>query len=302
MDQPIKSMRIAPLSAVLALAAMTAACGGGGESGTTVEIPPPPGFTVITGGNYIDVAGLAIVATNRVQFVADVIDAAFETVIQSSDVPGTYPCVYAGTVAFSKAGSSYTFTVTNCDTIVAGARVLLQSGSMRVDNPVIQTTSVGTSTVGYFLTSAAVTFNNAAFIESGATSIFAGAANLSSTVTSPTTAVARTTGASLTVQRAGRTDSYRNIDVTGNVTLFSGNSITAGSLTLSSPRAPGVLSFNANAPRATVSAIDNSQSILSTNNSVDFTLEFALAGAVQNSTTGSTSAGPLALAISRALQ
>lgn len=97
MDQPIKSMRIAPLSAVLALAAMTAACGGGGESGTTVEIPPPPGFTVITGGNYIDVAGLAIVATNRIQFVADVIDAAFETVIQSSDVPGTYPCVCAGT-------------------------------------------------------------------------------------------------------------------------------------------------------------------------------------------------------------
>lgn len=164
---------------------------------------------------------MAIVAATRIQFVADVVDAAFETAVQTNGVAGTYPCIYSGTVGYTRSGSTYSFTVNNCDTSVGGRRVLLQSGSLRVDNPVVQTTSAG-----YFLTSAAVTFINARAVEAGATSTFGGSASLSSTVTSPTTAVGTTTGATLTVERAGRTDIYSNINVTGNFTL-TGNRITS---------------------------------------------------------------------------
>jgi len=260
-------------------------------------VAPPPQGSVISSANYLDVAGVAIVAAARIQFVADVVDAAFETAIQTSGIAGTYPCVYSGTVGYTRSGSTYIFTVNNCDTAVGGRRVLLQSGSLRVDNPVVQTT-----TAGYFLTSAAVTFNNARAVEAGAISTFGGSASLSSTVTSSTSAVATTTGANLTVERAGRTDNYSNINVTGNATLTNGNLITSGSLTVSSPRAPGVLTLSAASPTLTASAADNSQSILSTIDYVNYTLQFATGGTVQTTSTGNVNSGPLAQSIDRALQ
>ena len=284
----------------LALVAISSlvACGGGGDAADPVApVPVPPGSTIITPDNYVDVAGLAIVAGLRVQFVGDVVDAAFETAIQTNGIPGTYPCFIGGTVGYSVAGSTYTFTVNNCDTIVGGRRVLLTSGSLQVTNPVVQTTSAG-----YFLTSAGVTFNNARAVESGAISTFGGSANLSSTVTGPRTAVGTTTGANLTVSRAGRTDTYSNINVTADVTLDNGNRITNGSLTLSSPRAPGVLSLSTAAPTLTVAATDNSQAILTSSDYVNYTLQSVVGGAVQASTVGNVDSGPLAQAITRALQ
>jgi hypothetical protein len=278
--------------AVLAIA--VAGCGGGGGDDPA---PPPPQASIITNANYIDVAGVAIVAANRLQFVVDVVDAAFETAVNTNGIPGTYPCFNSGTVVYTRSGSSYTFTVNNCDTQVGGARVLLQSGSLRVDNPVVQTT-----TAGYFLTSAAVTFNNARAVEAGSTSIFAGAANLSSTVTSATTANGTTTGASLTVERAGRVDSYTNINMTAAITLIS-NRITGGSLTLSSPRAPGVLTLSApSSTSLTATAADNSQSLLTSGDYVNYTLQFATGGAIQATSSGNVNSGPLAEAIARALQ
>jgi hypothetical protein len=277
-----------------ALAIAVAGCGGGGGDD---PVPPPPQGTIITSANYVDVAGVAIVAVNRLQFVVDVVDAAFETAVNTNGIPGTYPCFNSGTVAYTRSGSSYTFTVNNCDTQVGGARVLLQSGSLRVDNPVVQTT-----TAGYFLTSAAVTFNNARAVEAGSTSIFAGAANLSSTVTSATTANGTTTGASLTVERAGRVDSYTNINMTAAITLIS-NRITSGSLTLSSPRAPGALTLSAaSSTSLTATATDNSQSLLTSSDYVNYTLQFATGGTIQTTSPGNVNSGLLAQAIDRALQ
>jgi hypothetical protein len=285
----------------LLLSSVLSGCGGGDSPVTTEEITPPSGSAVISNTNYVDVSGVAIVAGLRIQFVTDVVDSAFETALQTSGIPGTYPCVFSGTVGYTVMGSTYTFTVNNCDTVVGGRRVLLQSGSLEVSNPTVQTTSVGTS-VGYFLTSAAVTFNNARTVEAGATSIFGGSANLSSTVTSPTTAIGITTGANLTVSRAGRTDSYSNINVTANLTLDNGNQITNGSLTVSSPRAPGVLSLSAAQPTLTASATDSSQAILTTSDYVNYTLQSAVGGAVQSASTGNVNSGALAQAINRALQ
>jgi hypothetical protein len=229
--------------------------------------------------------------------VADVVDAAFETAVQSRDVPGTYPCIYNGTVGYIKSGATYTFTVNNCDTAVGGRRVMLQSGSLRVENPVVQTTSAG-----YFLTSAAATFINARVMEAGVSSTFGGSASLSSTVTSPTSAVATTTGASVSVERAGRTDNYSNVNVTASVTLTAGNLITSGTLTVSSPRAPGVLTLSAATPSLTVTATDNSQSVISTTDYVNYTLQYLNGGTVLATSTGSANSGPLAEAINRALQ
>lgn len=160
----------------------------------------------------------------------------------------------------------------------------------------------GHSQASPILTSAAVTFNNARAVEAGAISTFGGSASLSSTVTSSTSAVATTTGANLTVERAGRTDNYSNINVTGNATLTNGNLIASGSLTVSSPRAPGVLTLSATSPTLTASAADNSQSILSTGDYVNYTLQFATGGTVQATSTGSVNSGPLAQSIDRALQ
>ncbi len=229
-------------------------------------------------------------------FIVDVIDAAFETVIGTGDRPGTYPCVYGGTVAFSRAGTSYTFNVSNCDTVVGGRRTMLVSGAMRVDNPVVQTTAAG-----WFLTSAAIRFDNAVAIEAGTPSTFAGSGPLSSTVVSPTSAVGTTRSSSLSVERAGRTDAYTDVDVVSDVTL-SGNSVQSGSMTLTSPRAPGVLSIVANVPTTTSSATDRSQSVFVTADGVNYTLRFALDGVDQETTNGNSLAGPLALAIARALQ
>lgn len=280
----------------VALALAAAGCGGGGGDGND-DAPPPNTGSSVTAANYVDVAGVAIVAANRLQFVVDVVDAAFETAVRTSNVPGTYPCIYSGTVAYTRSGSSYTFTVNNCETLVGSARVLLQSGSLRVDNPVVQTTAAG-----YFLTSAAVTFTDARAVESGASSIFAGAANLSSTVTSSSTATGTTTGASLTVERAGRVDRYSNINVTASVTL-NGNRITGGSFSLSSPRAPGSLTLSASSSTVlTASAADNSHSILSSSDYINYSLQYSSGGAVQATTTGNVNSGPLAQAIARALQ
>lgn len=285
-----RSLTVALLSLVLA------GCGGGGS-----DTPPPPAppllqSSTITSATYVDAAGLAIVAARRIQFVGDVVDAAFETAIQTSGVAGTYPCLYGGTVGYTQSGSTYTFTVNSCDTLVGGNRVLLQSGTLRVDNPAVQTTSAG-----YFLTSAVVTFNNARAVESGATSTFAGTANLSSTVTSATTATSTTTGASLSVERAGRTDTYTNINVTANVSLTT-NVITAGSLALTSPRVPGALTLSASGTTLTAVASDNSQSVLSTTDYLNYVLQFVTGGTVQATTTGNITSGELAQAINRALQ
>lgn len=287
---------------------MSVGCGGGdsaisGDTGASGPLTPStPVATIVTNDNYIETAGLAIVAVNRAQFALDVIDAAFEVAINSRDVPGTYPCIYSGTINYTRAASDYLFSVVNCDTIVAGKRVLLQSGSIRFENARVQTTFVPPSITAFFLTSATVTFNNATFIESGVPSSFAGTLNQSSTVTSPTTASGRATAVRFTVQRAGRTDSYSNIDVAANVTLFSGNQLTAGSLNFSSPRAPGDLLFKVSAPAVTASGADRSQLKLTTSNNVDYVLEFSGAGLVSETAIGNTNSGPLALAISKALQ
>lgn len=292
--------RLACSISVALLIATFGGCGGGepsGEAGGSIPAPGvPPSATVITKDNYIDVAGLAIVAGNRIMFIVDVIDAAFEAVIGTGDRPGTYPCVYGGTVAFSTAGTSYTFNVSNCDTAVGGRRTMLVSGAMRVDNPVVQTTAAG-----WFLTSAAISFDNAVAIEAGTPSTFAGSGTLSSTVVSPTRAVGTTRSSSLSVERAGRTDAYTDVDVVSDVTL-SGNSVRSGSMTLASPRAPGLLSIVANVPTTTSSATDRSQSVFVTADGVNYTLRFALDGVDQETTNGNSLAGPLALAIARALQ
>jgi hypothetical protein len=253
-------------------------------------------------GTLIETAGLAIVALNRAQFTLDVIDAAFEVAINSRDIPGTYSCIYSGTITYTKTASNYIFSVVNCDTIVAGERILLQSGSIRFENPIVQTTFVAPSTIGFFLTSAVVTFNNATFIESGVPSSFAGTINQSATVTSPTTAIARGTSARIAVQRAGRTDSYSNIDITTIATLFSGNTVTGGSFNFSSPRAPGDLSFNVSALTITVSSADGSKLKLTKSNNFDYTLERSLSGSISETTTGTVASGPLAFAIAKALQ
>lgn len=281
---------------VVILVSVLAACGGGSSDTPPPPTSPLPQSSSITSTNYLDVAALSIVAARRIQFIADVVDAAFETALQTNGVAGTYPCSYSGTVGYTQSGSTYTFTVNNCDTLVGGTRVLLQSGSLRVDSPVVQTTSAG-----YFLTAAGVTFNNARVVEAGATSTFGGAASLSAIVTSATTATSTTTGTSLIVERAGRADTYTNINVTTNVSLSS-NVVSAGSLTLSSPRAPGTLNLSASGTTLTATASDNSQSILSTTDYLNYVLQFVTGGTVQATTNGNVNTGELAQAISRALQ
>lgn len=280
----------------LLLSSVLTACGGGGSDPASPPATPLPQPSTITSATYIDVAGLAIVAARRVQFIADVVDAAFETALQTNGVAGTYPCRYGGTVGYTQSGSTYTFTVNNCDTLVGGARVLLQSGSLLVDSPVVQITSAG-----YFLTSAGITLDNAQVTESGSTSTFGGTANLSATVTSATTATSRTIAPSLTVERAGRADTYTSIDVTTSVSLAS-NVVSAGSLTLFSPRAPGTLTLSASGSTLTAAASDRSQSTLSTTDYVNYVLQFASGGAVQAMTNGNINSGELAQAIGRALQ
>lgn len=282
--------------------AVLAACGGGGSSADPSVTPPvTQGATIITTDNYVDVAGLTIVAVNRLRFLQDAIDAAFELILNTSDIPGTYPCPFGGTLTYAKTGLDYTFSASSCDANIAGERVLLQSGSMSVGSPVVQTTSLGTA-VGYFLTSATITFNAVAVVEKGVVSTVSGSTNWSAVVTSPSTAAGRTTGASLTILRAGRADVYTDINVTGIASLFDGNSITGGSMTVSSPRAPGVLSVTANGTTVTSTAADNSQSVLSSDNEIDFSLQFAIAGATQASSSGNTLTGPLAQGVSKALQ
>lgn len=176
---------------------------------------------------------------------------------------------------------------------------MIYSGSMQVIDPVVETT-----TSGYFLRSASITFSDSTVSEAGGTTSFSGSINLSSTVTSPTTAEVHGTG-SLDVVRAGRTDSYRNIDVALLSTLNFGNIVRNGSLSLSSPRAPGALSLSAVAGSPdilTASAADGSRSILATNDGISFSVTFETASGTQESTNSTVHSAPLATAITRALQ
>lgn len=291
-------MRI--LHMVMPVAALLASCGGGGggdDSGGGSPPPPSGGSPIITGSNYLDAAAVAYVAATRLEFANDLIDAAFETVLYSFDTPGTYPCAYGGTVSYTRSGPVYTFTVANCDTDIGGERGMLPSGTMRVTNPVVQTTSAG-----YFLTSAAVALDNAAVLESGAVSVGSGSATLSSVVTSATTATGTTSGAVLSVVRAGRTDSYTEISVTSHVSAYDGNTLTGGSFRLTSPRAPSALTVTATSTSLTSKAADNSQATLSTSDGVTYTVQHIVGGVVQATTTGTTQSGVFAQAIARALQ
>lgn len=288
------------LCALFSVVTLLAACGGG--SGGSDVAPPSQsggsgGSTVISSSNYLDAAAVAYVAASRLEFANDLIDAAFEIVILTSNVPGTYTCTYGGTVSYSLTGSIYTFTVSNCDTDVGGERILMPSGTMTVADPTVQTTRAG-----YFLTSAAVTLSNANFFESGAVSTVTASANLSSTVSSDTTAVGTTSGASMSVSRAGRTDSYTEADVTSNVDLYAGNTLTGGGFKLSSPRSPGDLTVAATTSSLRVTATDGSQAVLTRTSTSDYTIELIVDGVVQASVTGSDQSGPFGEAIVRALQ
>ncbi len=298
----IRIMSLARHAGLVSCIGLVAACGGGGggntdggDSGGSGQ-----GTTVINANNYIDVAGLAYVAAVRIEFVADLIDATFQTVIDTNDVPGTYSCAYGGTLSYSKSGNSYIFSASNCDTSVAGSRVLIGSGSMKVDNPVVVTTSPGI----FFLTSAAISFSNASVQEAGATSVFSGNVNMAATILNPATSSVRGVG-NLDVHRHGRTDSYSNLDVSLLATPYR-NEITGGSLTMTSPRAPGPLAMAATTSSSTVSltatANDNSRATLSTTNGMAFTIDVVTGGIMQGSTVSNSGSPPLSSAIERALQ
>ena len=289
-------MRAVPL--IFFLAFLIAGCGGGSDdSGDGSSPPPPGGSTIITSSNYLDAAAVAYVAAARLEFANDLIDAAFETVLNTFDIPGTYPCLYGGTVSYTRSGSVYTFTVANCDTDVGGQRITMPSGKMTVKDPVVQTTSAG-----YFLTSATTALTDAAFVESGAVSVGNGSANLSSTVTSSTTASATASGGTLSILRAGRTDSYTQINVTSSVTLFNGNTLTGGSFKISTPRAPGALTVSATSTSLTATAGDNSQVVLTTADRVNYKIEYVVGIVVEATITGNAESGEFAEAIARALE
>ncbi len=117
----LKGLAMRPLYALISVVTLLAACGGGGGGSDHSTLPPTGGSggsTTISTSNYLDAAAVAYVAASRLEFANDLIDAAFETVILTSNTPGSYTCTYGGTVSYSRAGSIYTFTVSNCDTDV----------------------------------------------------------------------------------------------------------------------------------------------------------------------------------------
>jgi hypothetical protein len=205
-----------------------AGCGGGDDSPALPTTPTtPPANLQINGTNYLDAFAVSSLGAVRILLIADAIDSAFEAVIDSNDVPGTYPCAAGGTLTLTKNGTARTLTVNNCN----DGFVLYVSGSLTSPNAVAQT--FGSVTL---LLSGDFTMSNVVYriLDDTVTETINGAVNVQRRADLSITA----TGA-FSALRNGRADNYGNI--TGQSTI---------------PDASGAVdvanfSFSVNSPRFT---------------------------------------------------
>jgi hypothetical protein len=230
---------------VSALSAAMIGCGGS-DGGSPAGAPPAQ--AQINSSNYLDAFWVGGVAVARIVNVADAIDAAFETVIDANDDPGTYNCVAGGTITFAKTGNVRTLTVNNCSDGVA----IYVSGSMTSSNAV------------------AGTFGNLTLLLSGDFQItnvvyrFVGGDGVNETVNGNVNVQRRNNlsvagAGAFSVARNGRTDQYTAISITTSVPDANGDvDIESGTLTISSPRFPHTLTLAGTTTALTLTAPDGS--------------------------------------------
>jgi archaellum component FlaG (FlaF/FlaG flagellin family) len=214
---------------VAMLVGLLSACGGGGDDAPPAQPPtqpPTPAIAQINGTNYLDAYAVTYIGVLRIEFLAYIIDSAFEVVIDVDDIPGTYQCVAGGSLTLVKNGASRTITANNCSD---GSNVFI-SGS--VSSPNATASQFGNLVLldaGDFVLSNAVyrrvgdsvteTANGNIRVQRRADLSFAGSGQFS-------------------VLRNGRADQYANVSVT-TVPATSANGpieLTSGSMSLSSPR------------------------------------------------------------------
>lgn len=193
------------------LTATLAACGGGGD-GTPAAPPatPSPTSAQINGTNYLDAFAVGSLGAVRILLIAEAIDSAFEAVIDSNDVPGTYPCAAGGTLTLTKSGAARTLSVNNCNDGV----VLYVSGSLTSPNAVAGT--FGNVTL---LLSGDFTMTNVVYrvLDDTVTESINGTVNVQRR---PDLSVSAT--GAFTALRNGRADSYGNIVAQSTVPDASG--------------------------------------------------------------------------------
>ena len=300
----------------LALVAALAACGGGGGGSSSDAGSGSAETTLVTKANYVDVAGMTLVAGDRLKLLFGVVDLSFREMLADAAVPpgslsGTYSCVGGGSLSYTKVGNTYVIDAAACSDFVDQLDqqpVLIQQGRIEVKDLVVGHTSSGVPR----LASASVTFAGTALLERAAASEFNGTLAVGSTVTGPST-IDVTGRGDITVRRGSLDpDQYQNVDVLFVGQGGVGNQLSKVALSLVSPRSPvnpnplalvfsvtstGALAWEAFAP-------DGSGSLLATPDGESYTVFFVPGGnvGIDTSVQSTRDADPLASAITRALQ
>jgi hypothetical protein len=220
---------VAPKLGAVALAMLVgllSACGDGGDAAPATQPPaqpPAPVAAQINGSNYLDAFALTFVGAHRMEFVAYLIDSAFQVVIDSDGVAGTYRCDVGGLITLQTNGSSRTLTPNNCD----DGSYLLVSGS-------ISSANATASQFGGLIVLDAGDFvlSNALYGDVIDTEAADGTVRLQRGPALGFTAVGQ-----LSVLRNGRIDQYVNVSVTtAPIISDTLGRLTGGSMSISSPR------------------------------------------------------------------
>lgn len=299
----------------LALVAALAACGGGGGGSSSNAGSGSAETTLVTKDNYVDVAGMTLVAGDRLKLLFGVVDLSFREMLADAAVPpgsmsGTYSCVGGGRLSYTKVDNTYVIDAAACSDFIDPLDqqpVLIQQGRIEVKDLVVDTSS-GVPR----LASASVTFVGTALLERAAASEFNGTLAVGSTVTGRST-IDVTGRGDITVKRGSLDpDQYQNVDVLFVGQGGVGNQLRRVALSLVSPRSPvnpnplavafsvtstGALAWEAFAP-------DGSGSLLATPDGESYTVFFVPGGnvGIDTSVNSTRDADPLASAIAQALQ
>jgi hypothetical protein len=212
---------------VACLSVTVTACGGGGDAAPTpAPAPaPPPAIAQINGNNYLDAFSVGLLGSVRILLIGEAIDSAFEAVVDSNDMPGTYPCAAGGTLTLTKSGATRTLSVNNCN----DGLVLYVSGSLTSPNAV-----AGTFGNVMLLLSGDFTMDNVVYrvLDDTVTETINGTVN----VQRRTDLSVAATGA-FSALRNGRADNYSNIAAQSTTPDVNGDVDVANfSFAVSSPR------------------------------------------------------------------
>ena len=241
--------------AALFAASLLGACGGGGGAS-----PAPPataqGTSAFTSQNYLDATWIAIIAFDRIETAAEVIDAAYTLALVNGDVSGTYNCAGGGDVIYARTGNNRQFTANQCRTVNLADVTTYRSGTLVTNDAVVA--QAGNFT---YLASANIALSNAVvdFSTTNPISNRTGDESFSGAVAVAGTATQVSGSGTLTVTRAGRADAYTQIAVAGP--QADEIDFDLGTFGVSTPRFPSsfTVQFNAATLTATLTGPDTSR-------------------------------------------